>query len=80
MNTNFKVIGLTGLRIKPESTAPEAYTQHSYLWAIRAVSDVGYHARRVDVVRQNVIELAIMNRPDYQYMQEYGVKLQAAVA
>ena len=24
MNTNFKVIGLTGLGIKPKSTAPEA--------------------------------------------------------
>ena len=29
MNTNFNVIGLTGLGIKPKSTAPEALTTHN---------------------------------------------------
>ena len=34
MNTKFKVIGLTRLGIKPESTAPEAYSYHSAIQAV----------------------------------------------
>ena len=43
MNTNFKVIGLTQLGIKPESTAQE--TDALYHSAIRAVSIIMKHSQ-----------------------------------
>ena len=58
MNTNFKVIGLTRLGIKPESTAQE--TDAPFHSAIRAVKNLSAMVYRLSVLPRAFLKLSMI--------------------